>query len=205
MLTGAGSVRSDLGWLQERVSPDHGADAVERILRWERLVEEGRTLPGPERLAAVNDFFNQHVTFAEDRLAWGVDDYWATPLEVLARGVGDCEDFSIAKYVTLSRMGVPIEQLRLTYVRADLGMFGSGAPQAHMVLAYYPEPQADPLVLDNLLVAIRPAAERPDLQPVFSFNSEGLWLGGVRASAGPAARLSRWRNVLARMDSEGSY
>jgi predicted transglutaminase-like cysteine proteinase len=194
----AGSVHSDPGGLQDR-------DAVQRVLRWELLIEEGRMLSGPERLAAVNDFFNSQLAFVDDRWMWGVDDYWATPLEALIQGGGDCEDFSIAKYVTLRRMGESIDRLRLTYVRADLGMLGAGAAQAHMVLAYYPEPRADPLVLDNLVADIRPASQRPDLQPVFSFNSEGLWLGGVKASAGPAVRLSRWRNVLARMNSEGVY
>jgi predicted transglutaminase-like cysteine proteinase len=194
----AGSAQSDPGGLQD-------GDGARRVLQWERLIEEGRMLSGPERLAAVNDFFNSRLAFVDDRWTWGVDDYWATPLEALVRGGGDCEDFSIAKYVTLRRMGEPIDRLRLTYVRADLGMLGGGAAQAHMVLAYYPEPRADPLVLDNLVADIRPASQRPDLQPVFSFNSEGLWLGGVKASAGPAVRLSRWRNVLARMSSEGVY
>ena len=43
--------------------------------------------------------------FADDTEIWGEPDYWATVLETLGRGAGDCEDFSIAKYVTLKAMG----------------------------------------------------------------------------------------------------
>ena len=51
---------------------------------------------------------------------------------------------------------------------------------------------------------MRPASMRSDLTPVFSFNAEGLWVGGAAtSSADPTARLSQWRNVLARMREEG--
>jgi hypothetical protein len=40
------------------------------------------------------------------------------------------------------------------------------------VLAYYALPEAEPLILDNLISELRPASRRPDLTPVFSFNAE---------------------------------
>ena len=74
-----------------------------------------------------------------------------------------------------------------------------------MVLAYYPTPNADPLILDNMISEVRPASQREDLKPVFGFNSEGLWVGGSSAPAinNPAARLSRWRDLLQRMAADG--
>jgi hypothetical protein len=73
-----------------------------------------------------------------------------------------------------------------------------------MVLAHYATPQSEPLILDNLVTEIRPASRRPDLTPVFSFNSEGLWQGaGAQSMGDPVARLSRWRDVLARARAEG--
>ena len=46
--------------------------------------------------------------------------------------------------------------------------------------------------------------KRPDLTPVFSFNSEGLWQGTGSTSAGdPVSRLSRWREVIAKARAEG--
>jgi len=183
----------------------YGAGAAETARQWETLVQSGRGLPEIEKLQAVNAFFNGNVRFEDDSVVWGVADYWATPLETLGRGQGDCEDFSIGKYVTLGLLGVPLDRLRITYVRAQLGLPGRGAVLAHMVLAYYPAPEADPLILDNLVPELLPASQRPDLRPVFGFNSEGLWVAGRKISGGkdPTARLSRWRNLLRRLEREG--
>ncbi len=155
------------------------------------------------RLDAVNLFFNRRIVFRDDTEVWQVADYWASPLETLGQGMGDCEDFAIAKYFSLLAAGVPAARMRLVYVRLQLGGTGSTS-QAHMVLAYYAEPQAEPLILDNLVGEIRPASRRHDLTPVFSFNSDGLWQGAGAQSVGdPAARLSRWRDVLQKARAEG--
>jgi predicted transglutaminase-like cysteine proteinase len=156
-----------------------------------------------QRLTTLNEFFNGRVVFSTDSEAWGQMDYWASPLETLGKGRGDCEDYVIAKYFSLMAAGVPQAKLRLVYVRAVIGGPG-GAVQAHMVLAYYAQPGAEPLILDNLIGEIRPASRRPDLEPVFSFNSEGLWQGvGTQTAGDPVARLSRWREVLAKARAEG--
>jgi predicted transglutaminase-like cysteine proteinase len=155
------------------------------------------------KLRVLNQFFNRRVQSREDTELWGQIDYWASPLEMLDKGAADCEDFAIAKYFSLLALGMPVEKLRLVYVRALLGGPG-GVVQAHMVLAYYASPNAEPLILDNLITDVRPASRRPDLSPVFSFNSEGLWQGVSSLAAGdPTARLSRWREILAKAGAEG--
>lgn len=155
------------------------------------------------QLAAVNQFFNQRIVFTDDEQVWGQPDYWASPLELLDKGRGDCEDFAIAKYFGLLALGMPPARLRLVYVRAQIGGPG-GVQTPHMVLAHYARPDAEPVILDNLIGELRPASRRPDLTPVFSFNSEGLWQGTAGASAGdPVARLSRWREVLSKAAVEG--
>jgi predicted transglutaminase-like cysteine proteinase len=156
-----------------------------------------------QRLSTLNEFFNRRIVFTPDTEAWGQMDYWASPLETLGKGRGDCEDYVIAKYFSLLAAGVPVAKLRLVYVRAIIGGPG-GVVQAHMVLAYYAAPGAEPLILDNLIGEIRPASRRPDLEPVFSFNSDGLWQGtGAQSAGDPVARLSRWREVLAKARAEG--
>ena len=155
------------------------------------------------RLQAMNQFFNRRVEAREDIEVWGQVDYWASPLEMLDKGAGDCEDFVIGKYFSLLALGMPVHKLRLVYVRAQIGGPG-GTVQAHMVLAYYATPNAEPRILDNLITDIRPASRRPDLSPVFIFNSEGLWQGvGAQTAGDPVARLSRWREVLAKARAEG--
>lgn len=177
-----------------------GPQALARAQALVQEIGEAVRLDEDARLQAINVFFNRKVHYRDDRDIWGVVDYWASPLETLAKGQGDCEDFAIGKYFSLLAAGVPSVKMRLVYVRVQLG----GAIQAHMVLAYYPEPNAEPLILDNLVTEIRPASRRPDLTPVFSFNAEGLWQGVGGSSAGdPSARLSRWREVFAKAKAEG--
>jgi predicted transglutaminase-like cysteine proteinase len=175
-----------------------GARALEETMKSVVGQEEA------QQLRAVNDFFNRRIRYAEDIDTWGEVDYWASPIETLSKGAGDCEDFAIAKYFTLVALGMPDAKLRMVYVRANIA--GSpGGPVPHMVLAYYARPDAEPLVLDNLEPRIEPAGARPDLSPVFSFNADGLWqgVGSIRAAGDPIVRLSHWREVLARARQEG--
>ena len=181
--------------LLEYVEENFGSSARDRLEAWEQLVAEKSDLPEPAQLEVVNDFFNQ-IPFKSDLEHWGQPDYWATPVEFLATNGGDCEDYSIAKYTTLRALGVPDEKMRITYVHAK------ELNQAHMVLTYYPEPGADPLVLDNLIDEIQPASMREDLRPVYSFNGENLWLsqrdGGDRR-VGDADAVEQWVDLRDRM------
>lgn len=175
----------------------HLGAAGDRLRQWEQLLDSARELPESEQLQRVNRFFNQHVRFVDDAVIWGRADYWATPLEMLYQGAGDCEDYAIAKYFTLRQLGVSHDKLRITYVKALT------YNQAHMVLTYYPHPDSDPLVLDNLIGEIRPASARADLLPVYAFNAEGLYMPNAKARQGDAKRLSRWQDILTKMRAEG--
>ncbi|WP_271411622.1 cysteine protease LapG [Pseudomonas sp. Q1-7] len=169
--------------------------AKDRILAWSELIQASVDQPEGDKLGAVNRFFNRQLRFTDDLSTWHEKDYWATPIEALVKGAGDCEDYSIAKYFTLRRLGIPAEKLRITYVKA------LRQNQAHMVLTYYKTPSADPLVLDNLIGEIRPASQRTDLLPVYAFNAEGLYTGVKRA--GDTKKLSRWQDLLKKMRAEG--
>lgn len=182
----------------------YGSEAVKTLHAWQSLIRSSENTETLDNLKAVNQFFNQRIQFNDDQRIWNQLDYWATPLETMGRRQGDCEDFSIAKYVSLLLAGVPVEQLRMVYVKARVGSVENKMTQAHMVLAYYPTPNADPLILDNLEPKILPASQRKDLIPVFSFNSAGLWVQGQNKPVGTAQkRLSRWRDLLNRMHAEG--
>lgn len=186
--------------LIERVAKKHGEMARRRVVSWKKLMQEKKDSNEQEKLKTVNTFFNL-MAFRSDAGQVGRTDYWMTPLEFLVKGGGDCEDFAIAKYFTLQALGVSEEKLRITYVKAIL------YNQAHMVLTYYEEPSAVPLVLDNLEGQILPATERKDLRPVYSFNAQGLWLarqrGQGRRVSGPD-RISMWRDLKRRMAKETS-
>ncbi|MCG8613469.1 MAG: transglutaminase-like cysteine peptidase [Pseudomonadales bacterium] len=184
--------------LLDYVEEKFGSDARLRLVDWQKLANTNKALPELEQVSLVNDFFNQRV-FISDIKHWGREDYWATPVEMLITNAGDCEDYSIAKYFTLKDMGISEEKMRITYVKALT------LNQAHMVLAYYPTPDADPLILDNLNKQIKPASARTDLAPVYSFNGEGLWLSRLRGQGkriGNADKLDRWMDVNKRLLNE---
>ena len=177
-----------------------GPRVVEQAQALVQQIERSGTHDELLRLKDINDFFNRRLAFREDTVTWGLPDYWATPLESLEKRAGDCEDYAIAKYFSLAAAGVPTARLRMVYVRARL----QGQSLAHMVLAYYAEPGSEPLILDNLRPEVLPASQRPDLTPVFSFNTEGLWQGAGQVTAGdPMARLSLWRELVAKVRAEG--
>jgi len=184
----------------QEVAAQRGPRVAEQAKALVQLIERSAAQDEVQRLKDINDFFNRRLAFQEDIVTWGVQDYWATPLESLEKRAGDCEDYAIAKYFSLAASGVPTVRLRMVYVRARLG----GQSLAHMVLAYYAQPGAEPLILDNLRPEVLPASQRPDLTPVFSFNTEGLWQGVGQTTAGdPLARLSMWRELVAKVRAEG--
>ena len=73
-----------------------------------------------------------------------------------------------------------------------------------MVLSYYETPTSEPIILDNLVSDLHESSRRIDLTPIFSFNSEGLWAGSANNAKGTSLNnLSRWRNVLVRIQNDG--
>ena len=179
-----------------RVEVTYGVSARLRVDGWSKLLERTDFGGDMAKVREVNRFFNQ-MRFVDDIDHWGEKDFWATPIEFLGTNGGDCEDFSIAKYFTLRHLGVPEEKLRMVYVKA------LRLNQAHMVVAYLPDPDAEPLILDNLNPEVLRAGLRRDLQPVYSFNGDGLWLAKERGlgktPAGKADRLSLWTQLQRRI------
>jgi predicted transglutaminase-like cysteine proteinase len=182
--------------LIERYARRFSPEARARIAAWKRYaaVRKGAPLTDTELLIEVNRTLNQ-LRFVDDAPHWGEPDYWATPAESVASNGADCEDFSIAKYFLLKELGVPIARLRMTYVKA------LRLNQAHMVLAYYARPDAEPLVLDNLEDAVRPASQRTDLVPVYSFNDEEVWIE-LRGRSGSPRQIRNWNRLMERLERE---
>ena len=202
---GAWALRGALAWdasqLQRKMASSYGQPGLQRLQAWMQLLQSQQGQNPPQQLVAINDFWNLNVLAGVDQNIWHEADYWATPLETLGKGSGDCEDFVIGKYFSLIRLGVPARQMRLIYVRARVGGVGSTQSIAHMVLGFYATPQADPLVLDNLVAGIQKASQRTDLTPVFSFDAEAVYVNGARSTS--SERINRWQNLLVRMRQEG--
>ncbi|GGY69442.1 hypothetical protein GCM10011613_12230 [Cellvibrio zantedeschiae] len=198
------SAALNINKLENTMQTRFGVAGIAKFHTWNLLIENNQNKSTQEKIKAVNDYFNKNTQFVDDIVHWKASDYWATPLETLGSGAGDCEDYTIAKYFTLIQLGVSVEHLRLIYVKAQIGGSSSKIFQAHMVLGYYEQPNSIPLILDSLVSDTDRADKRSDLHPVFSFNSDGLWVGNqAQPQIDPTARLSRWRDVLDRMKQEG--
>jgi predicted transglutaminase-like cysteine proteinase len=194
--------------LISRYTPRFGPPTPERLSQWMTFAREEKSHFSSQRqdaakrreietLAVVNDAINKRINWVEDREHWGIDDYWATPAESVGSAGGDCEDYSIAKYYLLKELGVPLERLRITYVRV-LNRNGL----AHMVLAYYANPDAEPLILDNLDAQVQRASQRGDLEPVYSFNDDDVQIvQGARK--GRPSQIRAWLSVQERLIAEG--
>ena len=182
-----------------KLATTFGPVAKERLTNWRGIMTnpKNRGLAERQKLELVNDFMNK-TPFVSDQEHWGKEDYWATPVEFLSTNGGDCEDFSIAKYFTLRALGVSDDKLQITYVK-EIVIY----KQAHMVLAYFATPDAEPVILDNINKTIQPASTRTDLVPVYSFNGSGLWLAkqqqGRGQSAGSSDRIGQWKDLQTRM------
>lgn len=184
-----------------------GTGVRQRLQGWQAFVletaapGESTRQPGEDRLLrAVNRFFNR-IPSVTDLAHWRVEDYWATPSESLASNGADCEDYAIAKYFTLKELGVPVSRLRLVYAKTWQSR------EAHLVLAYYPDPRSDPLILDNLQANIQSASDRPDLIPVYTFNDDDLlWPQAGAPTVRLAATSNRkWKDVLDKLQRELTY
>lgn len=124
------------------------------------LVKRLSSLKGTARLMAVNRHFNS-FPYAADRISGGVTDRWASPLAFLQRS-GDCEDFAIAKFLTLRLLGVPETAMAMLVLRD---------PQRgidHAVLLV--EERGRWLVLDNLR-ELAPLEEYRNYRPLLALTT----------------------------------
>ncbi len=177
-----------------------GASRLEVSQAWEKLLLEAARLPEQARIDKIHRFFQHHLQYETDLQIWGQKDYWATPLETLGTGRGDCEDWAIAKYFSLRLVGIAEPHLRLIYVRHE----NSTTSEPHVVLGCHVAAAAELLILDSRFPRVFPLSRRSDLKPLFSFNSENLWIGIQSEPAiGTFASLSLWYDLLNRVQQEG--
>ena len=113
----APAVTFDPGALASYARQHYGAKAGRAVEAWQAMLGQAAGLDEQEKLRMVNGFWNNALIGGEDISVWGQVDYWATPLQSLSKGSGDCEDYVIGKYFSLLYLGVAPEKLRFVYVR----------------------------------------------------------------------------------------
>lgn len=135
------------------------------LKKWLEAMESFENLPEREQVKRVNDYAN-HTPYVLDIVNWGMDDYWATPLQFFAKN-GDCEDYAIVKYKSLRQLGFPASKLRVVILNdQNLGIL-------HAVLAVYLD--GDIYILDNQIKQMVSHKRIRHYQPIYSINEEKWW------------------------------
>jgi predicted transglutaminase-like cysteine proteinase len=137
-----------------------------RLADWRRFLSTLEGKPRHEQILAVNAHMNRR-SYIEDLPNYGVPDYWATPREFLTRD-GDCEDYAIAKFMSLRALGFQPDELRLVVLQ-DLNL-----NVAHAVLVVYHDGKA--LLLDNQIKQVVETQQARHYRPLYSINERSWWL-----------------------------
>lgn len=152
------------------------------------LIAQGVRQKDSMKLKMVTRFFNM-VPVRSDETVWGQVDYWAMPEELLLAGYGDDEDFAIAKYVALQRMGFPKHLLSLAVVHNSL------AEASYVALLVYSGESSEPIVLDYVNYKIQTLDRRPELTLIKTLDDS--LIGDHRAGQQVAAGRFSSRSLAA--------
>lgn len=150
----------------------------------DRCVEDAESCPSPrartwsiflagqqgkkrdDQVESVNRYINAIAKHDSDANVFGLRDYWAAPLEFLER-TGDCEDFTILKFVSLLYLGVPNEDMRIVIALDRTRNIG------HAVLAVRNGVDED--ILDTSYAGIWASTLIADYAPEYSLNLTTRW------------------------------
>lgn len=134
--------------------------------QWRTFLAETRRLSPRAQIETVNREMNSH-RYVVDPRNWGRTDYWASPGQFTRRD-GDCEDFAIAKFLSLRALGFANDDLRIVVLQ-DLNL-----RLAHAILVVYHD--GEYLVLDNQISTVVPADVVRHYRPIYSINETRWWL-----------------------------
>lgn len=160
-----------------------------RLARFKALLDGNRDTRFYDKLTLVNNLVNAQIEYKEDDVAYGKLDYWAPAQETLGRGFGDCEDFAIAKFTLLRKLGVPAKSMSLVILR------DTSRNLYHAVLAV--STSKGHFILDNVRNGVYQDTQISHYQPLYSFSAERSWIHGkpVREGEAPAEAILNLASV----------
>ncbi|MFN3619414.1 MAG: transglutaminase-like cysteine peptidase [Sphingorhabdus sp.] len=135
-----------------------------------------------QQLEMVNRWVNRNIAFGEDQAVYSQADYWAPASETLRRGIGDCEDFAIAKMEMLSALGIARADMRLIIAR-DLVR---NADHAVLVVKL----DNGSVMLDNVTDRLLDGRIPNDYRPIMSFSQNAKWVHGYSVPQPATVRLA---------------
>lgn len=142
-----------------------GGEGACPMAEWMQFLHSIQHKEVTEQLAAVNHFMNKR-RYTEDSKNWNASDFWETPVEFLQKN-GDCEDYAIAKFMSLRLLGIPNDAMRIVIVRDQY------INDIHAVLAVYVKGQV--FILDNQLKQMVDSRFIHNYTPIYSVNENSWW------------------------------
>ena len=128
------------------------------------MVHSAAKLAPREQLTAINEFYNRQPHRRKAEL-YGRSEYWATPREFMSRS-GDCEDYAIAKYLSMRALGLTADAMRIVVLQDE------NLRLAHAILAV--RIGGDTLILDNQIKQVVSHRRIRHYRPIYSVT-EGAW------------------------------
>jgi predicted transglutaminase-like cysteine proteinase len=178
----------------QHIQPDISADAAtltrcatdndrcsQGEIRFAEMLKHAGTLTGAAKIEFINRKVNETIHYTSDIAQWGVADLWSAPVTADRKGsfdtgLGDCEDYAIAKYVALKASGVSPDKLRVLLVRdRTVGM-------DHAIVATNQDGHW--MLLDNRWDRLIQDTDTKQFVPLFAINDDG-----VKLIAAPYASL----------------
>lgn len=133
---------------------------------WYAFLESIKHESRQEQMDQVNAYANEK-SYVLDIDNYGVEDYWAIVKEFLYNS-GDCEDYSIFKFMSFRWLGFKAESMRIVVLEdINLGI-------AHAVLALYTDD--DILIFDNQTEEIVSHKDISHYVPIYSVNESRWWM-----------------------------
>ena len=171
--------------------------------RFVAIIKKAAQLHGRARLELVNQRVNSAIHYVTDMEQWHQLDHWSAPLDQHHRGsfdtgMGDCEDYAIAKYAALLDAGTPARDLQLLMVR------DRSVHSYHAVLAARLNGQW--LLLDNRWQRLIRDSEAQFLRPLYALNSAGVerfaaaHTNNHQAPVKRIARMPDWLILAGKLD-----
>jgi len=133
---------------------------------WKKFLTKQRGKGAMAQLDAVNRYMNR-APYITDPVNYGVPDYWATPRQFFNKD-GDCEDYAIAKYMSLRSLGWSTDKMRIVVLQDE------NLRVAHAVLVVYHKGRT--YVLDNQITQVVTDDRIAHYRPVYSINEQSWWL-----------------------------
>jgi len=132
---------------------------------WEDALAGFKGKSKVDQIKAVNRYMNK-TPYVRDIVNWGMEDYWETLFEFFTRN-GDCEDYAIAKYVSLKKLGFDTKKMRVVILNdRNLGVL-------HAVLVVYEGGKR--YILDNQIKTVLTDNRIHHYKPIYSINEYAWW------------------------------